>query len=136
MGPCFKATVRCTIVAPDGRQFVGENICQNPQASCPREAGEDYTKCTTVCRQIGHAEQVAAYLAGDRAAGGVAYLGGHTYACDPCLAALANVGVTDVRIQTPATQQPLGKTEAACVSGESPFHKSNNNENFGDNNDA
>lgn len=37
-------------------------------------------------------------------------------------------------IQT--TQQTLGNTEAACVSGESPFHKSNNNENFGDNNDA
>lgn len=98
MGPCAKAVVRCTIVSPNGNQFIGENVCQNPQPTCPRLPGEGYEKCTTICRQLGHAEAVAAYLAGDRAIGGTAYLTGHTYACEPCKAALAAVGVFTIVI--------------------------------------
>jgi hypothetical protein len=100
-GPCAKTRVRCTVVGRDGSRFVGENICANPQAACPRAPGEDYAKCRTVCVQIGHAEVVAAIRADYRAAGGVAYLEGHTYACDSCKAALALVGVTDIRIEPP-----------------------------------
>jgi hypothetical protein len=81
VGPCAKTTVRCTIVAPNGERFVGENICHTPQAVCPRVAGEDYAKCATVCHQVGHAEAVAAYLGRGRSEGGTAYLEGHTYAC-------------------------------------------------------
>lgn len=102
MGPCAKTTVRCTTVAPDGKQYVGENLCFSPQVRCPREPGEGYEKCTSICHQVGHAEAVAAYLAGDRATGGTAYVEGHTYACEPCKTALAAIGVLDVRIGAPA----------------------------------
>lgn len=96
MGPCAKVRVRCTITTPSGEQFVGENVCQSPQDTCPREEGEGYEKCQSICRQLGHAEAVAAYLAGDAAKGGWALLEGHTYACDPCKAALASIGVTKI----------------------------------------
>jgi hypothetical protein len=101
-GPCAKARVICTIVAPTGDRFVGENLCANPQPVCPRQPGEGYEKCKTVCGQLGHAEEVAARIAGAAAVGGTAYLEGHTYACDPCKAALAAVGVTDIVIGAPA----------------------------------
>jgi hypothetical protein len=101
IGPCAKTTVRCTIIAPDGRRWVGANWCLRPQAECPRAPGDGYEKCTSVCGQIGHAEQVAARLAGPDAAGGTAYLEGHTYACAKCKAALAAIGVTDIRIEAP-----------------------------------
>jgi hypothetical protein len=105
-GPCAKTRVRCTIVAPDGRRWVGENLCASPQPMCPRLPGEDYAKCRSVCAQIGHAEVVAAILAGSSAIGGVAYIEGHTYACESCKAALALIGVTDVRIQLPPRGTP------------------------------
>ena len=98
MGPCAKTKVRCTIIAPNGDQFVGENVCQNPQTVCPRTDGEGYEKCASICRQLGHAEAVAAYLAGDSAQGGTAFLEGHTYACDPCKAALLAIGVEEIVI--------------------------------------
>lgn len=101
-GPCAKARVICTIVAPDRQRFVGENLCANPQTTCPRSLGEDYTKCKTVCQQLGHAEVVAARLAGNSAVGGTAYLEGHTYACDPCKAMLAAAGVKNIVIGSPS----------------------------------
>lgn len=97
-GPCAKTRVLCTIIAPDGRRFDGENTCRNPQYVCPRSPGEGYEKCHSICDQVGHAEAVAASLAGEAARGGTAYLTGHTYACDPCKAALAAVGVTNIVI--------------------------------------
>jgi len=101
MGPCAKAAVRCTIIRIDGQRFVGENICQNPQDACPRLPGEDYAKCKSICRQIGHAEEVAAYLAKGFGYGGIAYLEGHTYACDACKEALTKIGVRTVVIGPP-----------------------------------
>ncbi len=59
-GPCAKMTVRCTLVTPAGEHIVGTNHCENPQPVCPRAPGEGYEKCTSVCRQVGHAEVVAA----------------------------------------------------------------------------
>ena len=46
---CAKAKVRCLIVK-GGRIFEGTNDCLNPQTTCPREPGEDYTKCKTDIR--------------------------------------------------------------------------------------
>lgn len=98
-GPCAKQRVICTIVAPDGRRWVGENECRNPQGACPRAGmptGQGYELCKSVCEQIGHAEEVAATAAGRSAVGGIAYIEGHTYACAPCKAALSEIGVHDI----------------------------------------
>jgi len=107
LGPCAKTTVTCTIVVENGvggarTYYVGQNVCRSPQVRCPREPGEGYEKCASICDQVGHAEAVAASLVtGQEAAGGVAYVTGHTYACDSCKAALAAVGVTEVVIGPP-----------------------------------
>lgn len=101
IGPCAKTTVRCTLVTPDGEKFVGTNYCENAQEKCPREPGEDYTKCTTICQQVGHAEVVAVQLAGDKAEGARAFIEGHTYACMNCQHALFGAGVRSVSVGTP-----------------------------------
>jgi hypothetical protein len=67
MGPCAKQTVTCAIVTPAGEHFIGENWCDTPQETCPRVDGEGYEKCTTVCDQVGHAEEVAEPLLMDTA---------------------------------------------------------------------
>lgn len=118
IGPCAKAFVRCTIVAMDGARYIGENFCLAAQPACPREHGEGYEKCTTICRQVAHAEVVAAAIAGNRAQGGTAYLEGHTYACENCKAALAVVGVNQVVIGFPAaTENDPEIAGASLVSG-------------------
>lgn len=101
IGPCAKTTTRCTIIALDGREYVGQNLCAAPQFACPRLPGEGYAKCTSICAQWGHAEQVAAAIAGQRAVGGTAYLEGHTYYCDACKAALAGVGISNLIVGPP-----------------------------------
>lgn len=98
---CAKTTVRCTIVAVDGRRFVGTNYCENPQPVCPRAPGEGYEKCATICRQVGHAEPVAVALAGEHARGGRAYIEGHTYACMNCQHALFGAGVISFTVGAP-----------------------------------
>lgn len=97
--PCAKQTVRCTLVYKDGFRIVGENVCLTRLAACPREKGEGYEKCVSVCHQLGHAETVAAGLATNmrgNAEGAIAYVEGHTYACDPCLMQLTAAGVDAV----------------------------------------
>lgn len=101
IGACAKAVIRCTIVAPGGERYIGENFCLVAQPVCPRLPGEGYEKCKTVCNQAGHAEVVAAVIAGGRARGGTAYIQGHTYACDACKQSLAAIGVTDIVIGAP-----------------------------------
>lgn len=101
VGPCAKATVRLTLVAADGERIVGSNYCRNPQATCPREPGEGYEKCATICDQVGHAEVVAVALAGDRARGARAYLEGHTYACMTCQHAMFGAGVVSFTVGPP-----------------------------------
>ena len=95
-GPCAKTVVTCTIVSLEGDEFVGTNACNNAQPDCPRDPGEGYEKCETICEQQGHAEIQALREAGDKAEGAYALLEGHTYACDDCKAALKAAGVTDV----------------------------------------
>lgn len=101
LGPCVKSQVKCTLVTPAGERFIGENLCSNPQAVCPRTRGEDYTKCVTVCGQEGHAEAVALSRAGDRARGAHAYVEGHPYACRYCQVALFGAGVAALTIGAP-----------------------------------
>lgn len=102
MGPCAKQRVFCDLHTTDGRVIRGENWCENPQPVCPREPGEDYTKCKTICRQEGHAEVVAVRLAGDAAKGSIAHLSGHTYACQNCQEALFGAGVEYLKVSADA----------------------------------
>lgn len=103
-GPCAKKRVICTIVAPNGQTRVtAENECLNPQPVCPREPGEGYEKCKSICQQFGHAEAVAVHLAEIMgfAKGGHAYVEGHTYACRDCQERLFGAGVAALTIGAP-----------------------------------
>ena len=90
---CAKKQVLCIIVSPTGERFVGENSCRNPKAECPRQPGEDYTKCITICEQEGHAETIALDKAGPHAQGATVYLVGHSHYCRNCQIDLFNAGV-------------------------------------------
>lgn len=84
---CTKQTTRATIIAPDGRKFVGTNACASPQPVCPRgglPTGVGYELCGAICRQTGHAEVNACRAAGAAAYGATLYLEGHTYVCGAC----------------------------------------------------
>ena len=93
---CAKVKVRCTIIAKEGRTFQGTNMCMNPQRVCPREPGEGYQKCKSVCHQIGHAEMVALENAGDAANGALAIVEKHRGVCTDCLSALKDAGVREI----------------------------------------
>jgi deoxycytidylate deaminase len=95
-GPCAKAVVVCEIRTPAGWKVTGRNDCANPQPVCPRQPGEDYTKCKTVCQQMGHAEEQAietARIEGLDLLGSTATVKGHTYFCISCQHALFKAGV-------------------------------------------
>jgi len=62
IGYCVKRPVSAVVTLKDGRVLIGGNFCTNQQPTCPRQPGEGYEKCYTVCGQIGHAEQVAVRL--------------------------------------------------------------------------
>lgn len=99
-GPCAKVQVTCTLTFSDGARFTGRNDCDAPQQTCPRLPGEGYEKCKTICKQLGHAEQVAADLAeaaGKNLAGARALIVGHTYACRECQERLFSAGVISIR---------------------------------------
>lgn len=96
---CAKRRVQCVIVTEDGKSFVGENDCSNPQNICPRAPGEDYTKCRTICQQTGHAEVNALRAAGPEARGALAVLIGHSHYCAACQIELFRAGVTALTIK-------------------------------------
>lgn len=100
IGPCAKARVKCTIVTEEGYRFVGENACRNPQHVCPREPGEDYTKCRLICEQDGHAEIMALAKAREWAVGATAYVE-FKRVCDACAYALTKAGVRHVVLGPP-----------------------------------
>lgn len=62
IGYCAKRPVSAVVTFKDGRIVIGGNFCTSPQLTCPRQAGEGYEKCYTVCGQLGHAEQIAIRL--------------------------------------------------------------------------
>jgi deoxycytidylate deaminase len=103
-GACAKRRVRCTIITADGNTFVGENVCGNPQVTCPRMEDEGYEKCSTVCAQFGHAEEMALvsmFMAGASGAGATAFIQGHTRACSKCQDALREAGVARIYFGEP-----------------------------------
>lgn len=108
IGNCAKRVVTCTIVTPQGEHIIGKNWCSNPQNICPRNEYEDYEKCKTVCGQWGHAEAVAAVIAGPKAVGARAYVEGHSYACRSCQEALFSAGVKSVSVGKPEEPQRVG----------------------------
>jgi deoxycytidylate deaminase len=102
-GPCAKRRVVCTITyGPDLTDFViGENDCENAQLVCPREAGDGYDKCKSICGQGGHAEIEAirkARAAGIDLRGAKATLMGHYWICEPCGAAIREAGIASITI--------------------------------------
>ncbi|WP_143328217.1 hypothetical protein [Caballeronia pedi] len=96
--------MKCTLIARDGERFVGENLCAVPQVVCPREPGEGYDKCITICGQSGHAETMALAAAGDKARGARAYVEGHGYACRDCQIQLFSSGVEALTIGAPPVE--------------------------------
>ena len=104
-GPCAKRTVTCRIenLHPSGELETVEatNSCANPQAVCPREPGEDYTKCRSICQQSGHAEINALALArksGIDVRDGQAIVSGHYWICEPCGRALRDAGIAAITV--------------------------------------
>ena len=96
-GPCAKQVVTATFVSPGGLHYVGRNDCKRPQASCPREPGEGYDKCVSVCGQEFHAEIAAVFSAaadGSPTKGGHVYVEGHTCICENCFGSLAAFGIS------------------------------------------
>lgn len=89
-------------MSPDGKTcFAGTNACNNPQKVCPREPGEGYEKCKSICDQPGHAEEVAlaaARAAGVDVTGWKAVLIDHTYYCRNCQEKLFEAGIATLEL--------------------------------------
>ncbi len=98
---CAKHVTTCEIKTIDGATYYGENDCLVVQVECPREEGEGYDKCKTVCFQIGHAEEVALLHAlhdGAHLEGATATIG-HERICDNCKKLLETHGITDFKFK-------------------------------------
>lgn len=98
-GFCAKARVQALLTGRSGRVYAGENVCLNPQPVCPREEGEGYDKCKTVCQQLHHAEIQAVLAAGEDAWGGSIRVG-YKYCCAECTRALDAAGVLLIELVT------------------------------------
>jgi deoxycytidylate deaminase len=99
-GPCAKRRTQCVLTTTTGETFAAENVCLNPQPVCPREPGEGYEKCRTICRQVGHSEAMVVAMAGP-AARGATIVCSHWYACDACAAICKAAGVAEVVFTSP-----------------------------------
>jgi deoxycytidylate deaminase len=98
---CAKRRVTCVIYAPGGLMVAGDNWCANPQPVCPREPGEGYDKCKSICQQLGHAEETALMAAeelGIDVRGGEALITGHERVCDTCSKLLSDAGIKRVQV--------------------------------------
>lgn len=98
---CAKQTVWARVVAPDGREFHGENHCRRPQEVCPRAgmpSGVGYHLCREVCDQPAHAEVNALLAAGPHAEGATLYLEGHLAVCPDCLRACDAAGISKIEV--------------------------------------
>jgi deoxycytidylate deaminase len=99
-GPCAKRRTQAVLTTVTGEKFVGENVCLNPQPVCPREEGEGYEKCKSICQQLGHAEEQAIQAAGDKARGSTIDVT-HWYACKPCSRIALEAGVKNITCVAP-----------------------------------
>lgn len=95
---CAKHRTTCKIITKDGQEFNGENYCLVPQEVCPRDTGEGYEKCKTICFQIGHGEEVALMKALESGADvkDAKAIVGHERICDNCKSLLMKNGITDI----------------------------------------
>jgi hypothetical protein len=99
-GPCAKRRTQAVLHCPDGQVFAAENVCLNPQPVCPREPGEGYAKCKSVCQQVGHSEAMVVAMAGPSAKGARMFVS-HWYACDACAAVSKAAGVAETIFTSP-----------------------------------
>jgi hypothetical protein len=93
---CAKAFVSAELTAVTGEVFSGTNFCHRPQKQCPREAGDGYDKCLSICMQDGHAEQMAVKYcirAGVDPTGGQMKVK-HKRVCDGCQKLMKAYGIT------------------------------------------
>jgi deoxycytidylate deaminase len=105
---CAKKQVHCTIHTAMGAVY-GNNDCANPQPVCPREPGEGYEKCKSICQQAGHAEEMALLHAKQRdfdVKGATAVLYGHSHYCRKCQEALFDAGVVALRRAKMIDEEP------------------------------
>ena len=102
-----------TIETRRGTRVTGRNDCRNFVATCPRAPGEDYSKCTSICGQVGHAEIVAvekARAAGLDLQGAVAFLRGIDFICQHCRTVTEAAGITRIYVgRDPALAHQPGK---------------------------
>lgn len=99
---CAKKVVKCVIETPKGDYFYGDNSVRNPQDVCPREEGEDYTKCKTICDQPGHAEEMALKAARDAGvdvSGGRVFISGIDHYCKSCQRKLYAAGIKELNLE-------------------------------------
>lgn len=97
MNHCFKREVCAILIDKNGKIAVGQNLISNSEVSeCPREKGENYEKCISICRQEGHAETMVIQNALERnmeLKGSILYLIGHNRICDNCQAGCDKHGI-------------------------------------------
>lgn len=110
IGPCAKGIVKATLIAKNGRHYVGFNDCRKPQKTCARggmPSGVGYHLCREVCDQTAHAEVNAIKQAGDDAIEATIYLEGHIAPCTDCAARIAEVQAS-VIVGPPPPFSPRG----------------------------
>lgn len=93
---CAKRQVAAVLVSRNGHTYRGTNDCAQPQDVCPREPGEGYEKCKSICQQSHHAEVGALKQAALSARGGKMLVFNHNYCCQECLDAMAEAGIVSV----------------------------------------
>lgn len=102
ISPCIKQEVFAMVVTSEGKEYFGANWVSNDDLTvCPRitansPSGKDYHFCSDICNQLFHAEcfaMQACEAAGDSLVGAKAYVAGHTYCCQYCIAAMMHAGV-------------------------------------------
>lgn len=102
---CAKVRVYAVLTLKDGRRFLGENVCDNPQKKCPRKDGEGYAKCKSICAQESHAEVRAISLATvDRTTSftGAHMVICHTHVCDNCRDIMGALGIRFTLVPPPS----------------------------------
>lgn len=118
--PCDKRVVRAWI--PVAQEiWEATNYRTAHEGACPREPGEGYEKCDSICGQSGHAEEnlirhlreaIEADTIGPDDISGTMFID-HFYACDDCRAAAAALGINIV----PLGQQQPGE-ERTTITGQ------------------
>lgn len=99
---CAKATVLAVLENRHHPEdyVIASNTCNNPQQVCPREDGEDYTKCKTICQQPGHAEiEVLKKIHSTDLTDYDLTIIGHDRMCQDCMNAVADAGVLVIKFK-------------------------------------